>query len=70
MNKKKRKFEVSLTPVDKIPISTHRNKPKEKKIDVEETEYLKNIGRKPKQTTMTANYLQEIYNRNKKEKKK
>jgi len=63
MNKKKSKFEVTLTPVDNIPLSIKKKRERETKIDVEETEYLKKIGKKPKQQTMTADYIQEIYKR-------
>ena len=67
MNKNKRDFK--LTPVSSIPIKVQKQK--EIKIDVQEREYLKHMGRKhkqPKQIKMTANYIQEIYNRERKEK--
>jgi len=53
--------DFTLKPVDNIPLSIKKKRKKEKKIDVEETEYLKKIGKKPKQQTMTADYIQKIY---------
>lgn len=66
-------IKFTLTPVDSIPFGKNKRRDGKIRIDVEENKYLKRIGRKPiqtKQTTMTANYIQEIYNRDKKEKKK
>ena len=66
-------IKFTLTPVDSIPFGKKKRRDGRIRIDVQENKYLERIGRKQiqtKQTKMTANYIQEIYNRDKKEKQK
>jgi len=60
-------LKFTLKSVNEMPLDKNKKRHRKTKIDYKEKTYLEKIGRKPKQTKMTANYIQEIYNRDKKE---